>query len=104
MLVEAAMAGAAERIATLEGRVQEHSQTMSSMQASILHGEQRLDARFSQFESRIESRFDAVERRFERVDARLDRLEDRMSRQFVWTIGILISMFATIVGGFAARL
>lgn len=100
------MAVTEERVATLEGRVNEHSQALTAVRDSVV----RLEQRFSGFEHRVddrfsecERRFDAIDRRFDRVDLRLDRVEDRMSRQFLWTVGLLLTMLAAIVGGFMSQ-
>ena len=106
------MAATEERVATLEGRVNEHSQVLTSVRESVVRLEQRfggLERRVDDFERRVdgrfaecERRFDSIDKRFDRVDVRLDRVEDRMSRQFLWTVGLLLTMLATIVGGFVS--
>lgn len=86
----------------------------------------RLDDRLTGFEARMDRRFDTIDRRFEAVDRRfeandqrfeavdrrfleverkVDRsfelLDAKMSRQFVWLVGIVMTMFASGVAAFA---
>jgi len=95
-----------ERVAYLEGRVSEQSQTMTEIRDAIRHLEQRFDARFEGQENRfdaIDRRFDIVDRRFEAVDRRIDGLDDKVSRQFVWLVGIQVTTLVAIVGALLAR-
>jgi uncharacterized coiled-coil protein SlyX len=95
-----------ERVADLEGRVSEQSQTMTEIRDALHHLEQRFDARFEGQEHRfdaIDRRFDIVDRRFEAVDRRIDGLDDKVSRQFVWLVGIQVTTLVAIVGALLAR-
>lgn len=38
-----------------------------------------------------------------RLDSRIDRLEDRMGRQFIWLVGVQITMWLAVVGALLAR-
>lgn len=108
-----------ERVAALEGRMSEQSQTLEFFREAIGRIEQRfvaidqrfnaleqrMDARFAQIDARctqLDGRFAQVDARFVQVDARFDRLEDKMSRQFLWIVGIqvttLIAIVASLVG------
>lgn len=69
-----------ERVSHVEGQVNELSLRLSGVEAAIRHLEQRTDARF-----------DAVDRRFEALDA-------KMSRQFVWLVGIMVTVLVAVVG------
>ena len=82
------MATLEERVAYLEGRVSEQTQTTTGL-------ENRFDS--------IDRRFDIVERRFDAVDRRLDRLDEKVSRQFVWVVGIQVTTLMAIVGALLAR-
>jgi hypothetical protein len=81
-----------ERVAYLEGRVQEQFNGIDSLHDAVVHLERRIDGRF-----------EAIDRRFEGVDRRLDGLDDKISYQFVWLVGIQVTTLAAIVGGLIAR-
>jgi len=59
------MATVEERLASLEGRVNEHTQTFAMMRDSLSllrDAVASLDRRMDRFEQRIDSRFDGVDR------------------------------------------
>jgi hypothetical protein len=60
-----------------------------------LHLDRRFDA--------IDGRFRAVEGRFAAVDRRFDSLESKMTRQFMWTVGLMMTLAAAAMGGLLAR-
>ena len=74
-----------ERVAHLEGHVNELSQRLSSIEGAVRHLEQRMDARF------------------EAVDRRFDALDGRMSRQFMWLVGIQITTLVAVVVALISR-
>ena len=74
-----------ERVAHLEGHVNELSQRLSSVEGAVRHLEQRMDARF------------------EAVDRRFDTLDGRMSRQFMWLVGIQITTLVAVVVALISR-
>ena len=90
-----------ERVAFLEGRVEEHSQMVNGIRDALTSLEARMDRRFEQFETR-------VDQRFVQVDARIDALDGKVSRQFVWLVGLhvtsLITVMAALFGLVAALL
>lgn len=75
-----------ERMAYVEGRLEEQSLVMTDMREAVVR-----------LEDRMERRFEAVDRRFDAVDRRFDRLEDRMSRYFMWQVGIQITTLTAVV-------
>jgi tetrahydromethanopterin S-methyltransferase subunit B len=79
------MAKVEERVAHLEGHMNELSQRLSGVEAAIRHLEQRTD-----------TRFDSVDRRFDALDA-------KMSRQFMWLVGIQITTLVAIVVALISR-
>jgi hypothetical protein len=94
-----------ERVALLEGRVQEHGAFMTDLRAS--NGELResirdlraeMERRFDAIERRFDGRFEGIDRRFERIDGRFDRME----RHFAWLVGIVITGFVTVIGTVAS--
>jgi uncharacterized protein (DUF3084 family) len=89
-----------ERLAAVEAQVQDHTHALSDVRDAIQHLEQRMDARFDA----IDQRFEANDRRFEALERRVDRLDDKVSRQFMWTVGIQITVLLAVVSAFAAMM
>lgn len=71
------MRGVQERVAHVEGQVNELSQRLTTVEAAIHHLEQRMDARF-------------------------ETLDGKMSRQFMWLVGIQVTTLAAIMTTLAA--
>ena len=69
------MATVEERLAFVEGRVQEHSQMFAGLRESIVSLEQRMDRRFDH----VDARFTVLEERLSGVDRRIDALEQRIA-------------------------
>jgi uncharacterized coiled-coil protein SlyX len=67
------MAAVEERVAYVEGRVSELSNTLVALRGDFARVEQRMDARF-------------------------DAVDERMSRQFHWLVGILITTLVAMLG------
>ena len=111
-----------ERVAFLEGRVDEHSQGVAELRALMVQLDAKvdrridgLDGRFEAIERRFEAidrRFEAIERRFEAVDRRFEdfdrrfgsieaqiaALDRKMSRQFLWLMGVLTTVLVSVIG------
>lgn len=66
------LAGAVERIKTLELDIEPEGRISEAFSAL----EEHLDERFNE----VDQRFEQVEKRFDRVDARLDRIEHQFNR------------------------
>ncbi len=99
------MASVEERLAYLEGRVEDHSQMVNGIRESIGSLEARMDRRFEQMDRRFEhldGRFEQIDRRFEAVDQRFESLDAKMTRHFLWLVGILITALGAVAGGFAS--
>jgi chromosome segregation ATPase len=107
------MATLDERVAYLEGQVNEQSHAQFEIRDAIRSLEHRVDVRLESVDRRFEAvdrrfeaidrRFDAVDRRFEAVDRSLSALDDKLSRQFMWLVGIQVTTLAAIVGALLAR-
>ncbi len=92
-----------ERVAFLEGRVEEHARGVDGIRDALTHLEVRLDGRF-----------EAIDRRFEAIDARFSALEGTLVLRFDsmdtkigrLTTAVLTALAATlaVVGGIAAAL
>ena len=99
-----------ERVAYLEGRVEEQTRQTDGIREAMAHLEERMDRRFEAvdarlqaFEDRVDKRFEALERRFEGLDRRFDGTDEKYSRYFVWILGAQVTTLAAVVTAFAAR-
>lgn len=92
------MAGVEERVAYLEGRVEDHSHMVNGIREALVSLEARMDRRFEA----IDRRFETIDRRFEAIDQRFETLDAKISRQFVWLVGIQVTTLVAVAGGFAA--
>lgn len=99
-----------ERLAHLEGRVEEHSQMFIDFRGAIRQFEQRVDTRFAAVDARfaaIDARFDSLERRFDalgiKVEAGFDGLRREMAGHFRWTVGVLVTGLVAVVAAVIAQ-
>ncbi len=93
-----------ERVAYLEGKVEEHSEVWRDIKDHIIHMEQKFEQRFisleqriNNFEEKVDRRFEAIDRRFEGIDRRIDALDQKFSRYFLWIIGVQVTIFLAII-------
>jgi hypothetical protein len=49
--------------------------------------------------ARMETVLLNLDRKVDKLDLRVDRLEQRMDRQFLWVVGLQMTIFLSIVGG-----
>jgi hypothetical protein len=89
----------AERVAYLEGRVEEHSKSVDGVREALVSLEARVDARFEA----VDRRFETVDRRFDGVERRIDALGQKMGRQFVWTVGVQVTLFVGLLAALLAK-
>ena len=60
-----------------------------------------VDARFEQVDARFEqvdARFEQVDARFDRMEARMDARMDALAGQFRFGLGLVVALFAAVVG------
>lgn len=118
-----------ERVAFLEGRVEEQARHTDGIREAVNALERRvdrrleamdvrletfaqsvdrrfeaIDARMDAFEQRVDRRFEAIDRRFENLERRFDALDDKFSRYFVWVLGAQVTTLAALVTAFATLL
>ncbi len=96
-----------ERVAYLEGKVEEHSKVWSDLKdmmvnhdSKMIAFEQRIDKRFEAIDRRFEAidrRFEVIDRRFEAIERRIDTLDQKFSKYFLWMIGIQVSVLLAII-------
>jgi len=108
-----------ERVAYLEGKVEEHSHGFAELREMVIHLDQKidrrldavdrrfeaLDLRFERLEQRLDQRIDGVAQKVEALDAKIGlglmRLDDKMSRQFLWILGVQVAVLIAVVGALA---
>ena len=69
-----------ERVAFLEGRVDEHSRGVDDMRALVVQLDGKVDRRIDGLDGRFEAidrRFEAIDRRFEAIDRRFEAIDRR---------------------------
>jgi chromosome segregation ATPase len=96
-----------ERVAYLEGKIEEHSRAWEDLKDMIIHLDGRinaLDGRINALDQKVDRRIDAldvkVERFREELSHRIDSLDQKFSRYFLWIIGIQVSIFLAIIASF----
>ncbi len=99
-----------ERVAYLEGKVEEHSKAWEDLKDMIIHLEGRINALDQKVDRRIDAldvkvdRFrEEISRRIDSLDRRIDSLDQKFSRYFLWIIGIQMSIFLAIIASFLRR-
>lgn len=112
-----------ERVAYLEGKVEEHSRGFGELREAIARLDEKvdrfrqelaaridaLDQKVDRFRQELAARIDALDQKVDRfrdelasridaLAARIDALDQKVSRQFVWSVGIQIAVLLAIVG------
>jgi len=90
------MAALEGRVGNLEGRMQEQSLGIADLKNDVA----RLDVKLSESVVRLDAKISESEAR---LDARISGLDDKISRQFVWLVGMLVTVLAAVVGGVLSR-
>ncbi|MBI5182982.1 MAG: hypothetical protein HY999_01270 [Nitrospinae bacterium] len=86
-----------ERVAYLEGKVEEHSSAWEDLKDMIIHLEGRIEALEEKVDRRIDFLDQKVDRFREELSSRIDSLDQKFSRYFLWIIGIQVTIFLAIV-------
>jgi len=74
-----------ERIAWVEGRLEEQTMRVDDVRDAI-----------KGLDERIDRRFESVDRRFDNVDRRIDSLERKLDSHFKWLVGVVVAAFGTV--------
>lgn len=90
------MATLDERVAHLEGQMQGLSQGITDVKDGIV----RLDDRMFRLEANLTG---SQVRLDEKMSASIVRLDEKMSRQFIWLVGMLVTVLAAVAGGLLSR-
>ena len=90
-----------ERVAYLEGRLEEHSGSVAALRGDI--GELRrqsesLDQKFDRHFHALDIKIGSIS---VRLDSRIDALDTRASRHFTWLVGIQVAVLIAIVSALA---
>ena len=81
-----------ERVAYLEGKIEEHSHGFGEIRDLIIHLNARVDA--------LDQK---VDRFREELSTRIDALDAKFSRFFPWTIGIQVTVLLAVIGALLAK-
>ncbi len=98
-----------ERLAYLEGRVEEHGRGMAGLGDAVVqftHRMEGLDLKIDRFREELAGRIDAVEHMLaSRIDAaeqklagRIDGLDQKLSRHFLWLVGVQVTVLLAVIG------
>jgi ABC-type phosphate transport system auxiliary subunit len=94
-----------ERLAYIEGRVEEHTRSMEEFRSGVLRLDQRMDSldqKVDRVRDELASRIEAVRgeltSRCDRIELRLDGLDQKLSRGFYWLVGMQFTILLAIVG------
>jgi uncharacterized coiled-coil protein SlyX len=104
-----------ERVAFLEGRVEEQSQMVTGIREAIVNLEQRMDRRFEAVESRLAGLDQKLDQRVAELDQKLGGLDQKLDQRiagldqrFARLVGLqvttLLAMVTTLVATVAALL
>ncbi|MDR7427527.1 MAG: hypothetical protein QN152_11795 [Armatimonadota bacterium] len=122
-----------ERVAYLEGRVEEHSRLGGELREMIgdldrkvdryreeLSGRidaldqkvdryrEELSGRIDALDQRLSGRIDALDQKVDRyreeLSGRIDALDQKVSRQFVWLVGLQVTVLLAVVGALIGAL
>ena len=101
------MAGLEERLAFLEGRLDEQSQMVNGIREAIVNLEQRMDRRFEAIELRLTALDQKLDQRIVALDQKLDQrvaaLDQKLDQRFAWLLGVQITTLIAIVAALLAR-
>ena len=94
-----------ERVAYLEGKVEEHSRGFGEIRDLLVHTDGHvlaLDQKVDRFRMELGSRIDSVDRKVDRfrdeLAGRIDAMDRKVSRQFTWLVAMQIAFMLTVVG------
>lgn len=92
-----------ERVAYLEGKVEEHSRGFGEIRELLVHLNGRVDAldqKVDRFRHELASRMEAMDNH---LSARVEVLDQKLSRQFNWLVGIQVAILLSIIGALVGR-
>jgi uncharacterized coiled-coil protein SlyX len=91
-----------ERLAQLEVRVEEQGGRITEVSQQIRNLDLKIDAQIRNLDLKIDARYESLDLKIDtladRLDRKFDDLRGEMTKQFRWTIGVMV----TLAGLFAA--
>lgn len=85
-----------ERMAYREGRVEEHSRGFGGLRELRVHLDQRLTGRIDALDQK-------VDRFCDELAGRIEALAQRAAKQFVWLVGIPVTVLVAVIAAVLAR-
>ena len=88
-----------ERLAYLEGKVEEHARAFGEVRELLIHLNGRvdgLDQKVDRFRAELGGRIDAL-------DQKVDGFRQDVARQFTWLVGIEVAILLSIIGALLGR-
>ena len=98
------MATVDERVAFLEGRVNEQSQMINGIRDALVSLEQRIDRRFESLEQRLNALDQKMDAGLAAMNQRMDAGFAAQDHRFAWLVGIQLTTTAAVVGTLLAAL
>jgi len=121
-----------ERVAFLEGKVEEHSRGFGEIRDLITHLDQKVDRfreellrvntatnaridalaqtvsqRIESLEQKVDRRIESLEQKVERfrdeLAGRIETLDQKISKQFTWLVGIQVMVLLAIIGALLGK-
>ena len=90
-----------ERVAYIEGRVEEHSKAWEDLKDMIINLDHKVDTKIDSLDQRFSSRMDSLDQKVDRfrdeLSSKTDSLDQKFSRYFLWIIGIQVTIFLSII-------
>jgi len=93
-----------ERVAYLEGKVEEQSRLGSELREMVAHLDQKVDRFREELSGRIDALDQKVDRFREELSGRIDALDQKVSRQFLWLVGLQVTVLLAVVGALIGAL
>lgn len=92
-----------ERVAYLEGKAEEHSRVLGDIRDLLIHLDQKIDRFREELSHRIDNTNNRIDMLDQRLSSRLDALDQKVSKQFVWLVGIQITVLLGVIAALLAR-
>jgi chromosome segregation ATPase len=92
-----------ERLAYLEGKVEEHSRGYADIRDGLQHLDQRLtflDQKVDRFRDELAAKIEALD---QRLSGRIEALDQKVSKQFIWLVGIQIMVLLAVIGALLGK-
>ena len=88
------MAELGERVAWVEGKIEEQTMRVDDVREAVGSLEGRMDRRFEG----VDRRFEGVDRRFESLERRFDALDRKIDSHFKVMLAAIVGSFGTLAG------